>query len=76
MNVESLSAINGMRRFWGKFCFRWGLDAARCGPGDGRLKVSRTPQIGIQGDTKEGVKADSEVVGFGACSGVKGVGES
>lgn len=57
-------------------CFRWGIDPARCGPGLGRWRVSRTPQIGIQGDTKEGVKGDAEVFGFGACSGVKGVWES
>jgi hypothetical protein len=62
--------------FWLMLCFRWDLACpgwGRCGPSLGRWYVSRTPQIGIQGDTKEGVKADSEVVGFGACNGVKGV---
>jgi hypothetical protein len=60
-------------------CFRWGFDSpgwTKCGPGLGRWYVNRTPQIGIQGDAKEGVKADAEVIGFGACSGVKGVRES
>ncbi len=69
----------GRLGLWSGFCFRWGLDSpggTRCGPGLGRWYVKRTPQIGIQGDAKEGVKADAEVIGFGACSGVKGVWES
>jgi hypothetical protein len=45
---------------------------ARCGPGLGLWKLRRTPQIGVQGNAKEGVNADSEVVGSGACSTVEG----
>ena len=40
------------------------------------MAVSCTPQIGIHGNTDEGVKADSKGVGLGACRCVKGWGES
>jgi len=46
------------------------------GPVLGRWRVSRNPQVGIQGDAKEGVKGDAKVVGFGACCSVQGVGKS
>jgi hypothetical protein len=62
-------------RLWLVPCFGW-LMGDRCGPGWGRCRVSRNPQVGIQGDAKEGVKGDTEIVGFGACCCVEGVGES
>jgi hypothetical protein len=65
--------------FWlrlADICFRWGLAVARCGPGRGRGSLSRYAQVCIQGDAKEGVKADSKVVSFCPCGGVKGVWES
>ena len=48
----------------------------RCGPGAGRWVVNWTAQVEVQGNAKEGVKADPEGFGLGACSGVEGWGES
>jgi hypothetical protein len=65
--------------FWVRLaesCFRWGLAIARCGPGSGRGSLSWCAQVGIEGDAKEGVKADSKVVGFSPCGGIKGNWES
>lgn len=71
-------------------CFRWAFDGrcrlcgpclgrsifARCGLVGERLRFSSTPQVGVQGDTHEGVKADPEVLGAGSGGSVEGVGKS
>jgi hypothetical protein len=56
-------------------CFRWAFDG-RCGLTGDRLRLSRTPEVGVQGDADESVKADADSVGPGSGSGVEGVGKS
>ena len=40
------------------------------------MSVTRTPQVGVQGDTNEGIDGDTQIVRSGAGSSVEGVRES